>query len=309
MTTLEPQAALAPSLPVIAGPAGWKRRVEDPFNTHYRYPVALWMVKYLVKTPITPNQVSLVQPLFAACAGYLLTIGDWRANLGAVAMFELRSILDCADGSLARAKKMSSPNGHAIDAMADWLGVVLLYLGIYHFLWFHTPSGVSQMMAMTVVSFALVQGALRSFAFDYFKNKYLGIYERSVDEAPEILRSKVLGLSKGSSVFAHIDVLIMRAGHLLFELEWFDPTRSRSMSADAVDRMTDEESSPRTKLIGMLWSISGGDAFLSFVILSILVGQLWAGQVFFATVGCVWIFGVVLYNVAFLRRYREPAEA
>ncbi|HTJ80758.1 MAG TPA: CDP-alcohol phosphatidyltransferase family protein [Polyangiaceae bacterium] len=309
MTTLEPQAALAPSLPVIAGPAGWKRRLEDPFNTYYRYPVALWLVKYLVKTPITPNQVSLIQPVFAAGAGYLLTLDDYRAHLGAALLFELRSILDCADGSLARAKKMASPNGHAIDAMADWLGVVLLYVGVFHYLWFHAPTGVSHTMAMTVVCFALAQGAIRSFAFDYFKNKYLGIYERATDEVPEILRSKVLGLCKGASFFAHVDVFIMRTGHLFFELEWFDPKRSRPMPADAVERMSVDETSPKTKLMGFLWSISGGDAFLSFVILSIVAGQLWAGQVFFATVGCLWIFAVVVYNVLFLRSYRDEADA
>ena len=113
MVTADPQAApFVSAAPAIVGPAGWKRRLEDPFNTHYRY---------LIRTPVTPNQVSLVQPVFAAGAGYLLTIDDWRAHLGAAALFELRSILDCADGSLARAKRMSSPNGHAIDAMADWL--------------------------------------------------------------------------------------------------------------------------------------------------------------------------------------------
>jgi phosphatidylglycerophosphate synthase len=305
MVTVEPQAApFVSAAPAIAGPVGWKRRLEDPFNTHYRYPVALWMVKYLIRTPITPNQVSLVQPVFAAGAGYLLTIDDWRAHLGAAALFELRSILDCADGSLARAKRMSSPNGHAIDAMADWLGVVLLYLGIYHFLYFHTPAGVSRALCMGVVSVALAQGAIRSFASDYFKNKYLGIFERSKDDGPELLRSKVLGLDTGGGLFAHIDVFIMRMGHLMFELERFCPKRSSSMSSDSVARMSADETSARTRFIGMLWSISSGDAFLSFVILTIVAGQLWAGQLFFATVGCVWIAAVVAYNVAFVRSYR-----
>ncbi|MBL8742214.1 MAG: CDP-alcohol phosphatidyltransferase family protein, partial [Myxococcales bacterium] len=79
MATLEPQALTsegsggAPTQPEIAGPRGWKRRLEDPFNTFYRYPVALAITRLLMGTRVTPNQVSLVQPVFAAGAGYLLT--------------------------------------------------------------------------------------------------------------------------------------------------------------------------------------------------------------------------------------------
>ena len=125
------------------------------------------------------------------------------------------------------------------------------------------------------------------------------------DDVPEILREKVLGLSKSSSIFAHIDVFIMRTGHLFFEFERFDPRRSKPLPAGAIEQMIRDQSTTRTKLVGFIWSISSGDAFLSFVILSILVGKLWAGQVFFATLGCFWIFGVVVYNVAFLRSYRR----
>ena len=62
------------------------------------------------------------------------------------------------------------------------------------------------------------------------------------------------------------------------------------------------------RALGMLWSISGGDAFLSLVILSIVAGRVWEGQLFFATVGWVWILGVIVANVVFLRGYRHHAQ-
>lgn len=304
MATAEPQMERF-SLAPIVGPQGWKRRLEDPFNTYYRYPLAVAATRWLVKTPVTPNQVSLVQPVFAAAAGYLLTLPSGYHHLAAVALFELRSILDCVDGSLARAKRMSSPNGHAIDAMADWLGVVLLYAGIFHYLFHHVPAGVSRGSAMTIVALALAQGAVRSFAWDYFKTKYLAIYERAVDDVPEILRNKVLGLGRGGSVFAHIEVFIMRTGHLFFEFEWFDPARSRALPRRAVEEMMRDQESTRARALGALWSISGGDAFLSFVVLSIALGRVWEGQLFFATVGWLWILTVIVANVMFVRKYRN----
>jgi phosphatidylglycerophosphate synthase len=315
MATVEPQVStLSPDSegvalsPVVAGPIGWKRRLEDPFNTYYRYPLALALTRWLVKTPVTPNQVSLVQPIFAAAAGYLLTFNSFKFHLAAAACFEMRSILDCVDGSLARAKRMSSPNGHAIDAMADWLGVVFLYAGIFHYVFHNVPTGFSRGAAMVVLGFALAQASLRSFASDYFKQKYMAIYERAVDDVPEILRNKVLGLGKASSIFAHIEVFIMRTGHLFFEFEWFDPSRSRSLPSQAVEKMVREQESKRVRALGALWSISSGDAFLSFVILTIVLDCLWAGQLFFATAGWAWIVAVILANVVFLRRYRGACQ-
>lgn len=75
------------------------------------------------------------------------------------------------------------------------------------------------------------------------------------------------------------------------------------MSSDSVARMLADETSARTRFVGMLWSISS-DAFLSLLFLTIVAGQMWAGQLFFATVGCVWIVAVVAYNVMFVRSYR-----
>lgn len=286
-------------------PGGWKMRLEDPFNRYYRYPIARWIVRALMKTPVTPNQVTLVQPFFAALAGYLVTFDDPRYLVAGALAFEFRSILDCVDGALARAKNMMSPAGHAIDAMADWLGVVFLYAGIFwHFHLHPPPEGPFSAYLSTngILLLALIQGAARSFAADYYRLKYCSIFERGSDETVEVLRRKVQALGPSSSIFAHIDVFIGRMGHLSFEHEWFDPEKSQSSTgSDHVKQLLREESSPRTRFIGALWSISNGDAFLSMVILTLLTNQLWLGQLFFGTAGIVWIAAVILLNGWFVR--------
>jgi hypothetical protein len=302
----------------IVGPRGWKRRLEDPFNTYYRYPVALWMVRFLVKTPITPNQVSMSQPFLAALAGWLVSSSEPRRMLLGVAVFEFRSILDCVDGSLARAKKMSSANGHAIDAICDWLGVVLLYVGLLIHFRNHPPAtslgwlggGPATHVTTTLVLAAVgAQAAIRSFTFDYFKTKYLSIYEKGVDESIDTLRAKVLALRARPTFFGHVDVFIARFGHLVFEREWFDPeTSTAALTPAEVEAMAREQDAPRARWMGFFWSISGGDAFLSMIMLSILFQQIWATQVFFATFGFMWIVGVVLYNVHFVRTSRRGLE-
>jgi phosphatidylglycerophosphate synthase len=293
-------------------PGGWKIRLEDPFNRYYRYPIARLIVRALVSTPVTPNQVTLVQPIFAALAGYLVTFDDpLHLALGALA-FEVRSILDCADGALARAKRMVSPAGHAIDAMADWLGVVFLYAGIFwHFHLHPPPPGAwsSYISTNGILLVALFQAATRSFSADYYRLKYCSIFEQGRDETVEVLRRKVRALGPSSSFFAHFDVFIGRMGHLSFEHEWFDPERSHSSTGGKqVKQLIREESSPRTRFIGALWSISNGDAFLSMIVLTLLANQLWLGQLFFATAGLVWIFAVIFLNGSFVRGATRRAK-
>jgi phosphatidylglycerophosphate synthase len=306
----------APARPTPAGPSGvpggWKIRLEDPFNRYYRYPLARLLVRVLVKTSVTPNQVTLVQPFLAALAGYCVTFDDARhLALGAL-LFEIRSILDCADGTLARAKNMMSPAGHAIDAMADWIGVILLYAGIFqHFRLHPPPAGPWSAYISTtgLLCVVLFHAALRSFTSDYFKLKYTSIFEKGHDETVESLRRKVLALGERPSLFARIDVIIGKVGHLFFEREWFHPERSRCSIGEAqVRQLIREERSPRTRLIGGLWALSNGDAFLSLVVISLLVNQLWLGQLLFATVGVVWIYGALVLNALFLRGASKRAR-
>ncbi len=297
---VEPPAALP-----LGSPSPWKLRVEDPFNRYYRYPVGRVITRWLMNTPVTPNQVTLVQPIFAAIAGYLITFNDPLHLTLAVVAFEIRSILDCVDGSLARAKNMMSPAGHAIDGAADWVGVMLLYAGIFwHFHLYAPPAGAwSEYVSVNgVLLIALLQAAMRSFAADYYKTKYVSIFETGSDATVDALRRKVLALGPKSSFFAHFDVFIGRMGHLCFEHEWFDPRRSKSsLPEDRVAVLAREETSPTTKVVAFFWAISNGDAFLSLVMISLVANKLWLGQLLFATVGVVWIFGVVLLNGWFVK--------
>jgi phosphatidylglycerophosphate synthase len=311
-TPVEMNEHATPRPAANAIPGGWKMRLEDPFNRYYRYPIARLIVRALVKTPITPNQVTLVQPFFAALAGYLVTFNDPVYLAAGALVFELRSILDCADGALARAKNMVSPAGHAIDAMADWLGVVFLYAGIFwHFHLHPPPAGPWDAYLSTngILIIALFQAATRSFAADYYRLKYCSIFEQGRDETVEVLRRKARALKPSSSIFAHLDVWIGRMGHLSFEHEWFDPDRSHSSTGqDQVKQLVREEGSPRTRFIGALWSVSNGDAFLSMIILTLLANQLWLGQVFFASAGLVWIYGVIFLNGWFVRGATRRAK-
>jgi len=290
----------------------WKRLVEEPTNRFLYYPIAKQLVRLLVKTPVTANQVTLVQPVIAAFAGYLISFGDWRHMAAGALTFELRSLLDCVDGSLARAKKSASPNGHALDALCDWLGVVFLYAGIYaHFLLHPPPTGAwSAYLPMgAIIGIALFQGAMRSFAHDYFMRKFGSILETGRDETVEDLRDKQRALTPDSPFMAKVEAWIGRCQHLSFQLEFFDVERSRSISGEQARMFAAQRGGAAMKLIQWLWSISNGDAFIRISVIAVLLGHnyLWELMLFWSGFGFVWIVAAMLATSWFVTRATERA--
>jgi hypothetical protein len=136
----------------------WRNRLGDPFNQLYRSPLARLLVRGLVKTPVTPSQVTVVQPILAALAGYFVTFGDARHLVLAALLFEARAILGCVDVTLARAKGIVNADGAAERAGARGLSAAFLYVSIaWHFhlhaapafaLGAYLPSGVVGMLWM-----------------------------------------------------------------------------------------------------------------------------------------------------------------
>jgi phosphatidylglycerophosphate synthase len=296
--------------------SAWKMRVEEPTNRFLYYPIARQLVRVLVKTPISANQVTMVQPFIAAVAGYLITFNDWRYMLAGALTFELRSVLDCADGTLARAKKTSSPNGHALDALCDWLGVVFLYAGIYfHFLLHppHSGAWAAYVPMGAIIGFALFQGAMRSFAADYYMRKYGSIFREGRDETVEDLRDKQRQLTSNSSFMAKAEAWIGRCQHLSFQHEFFDIETSKSVSREQAEWLQDEKESAIMKAIAFLWSISNGDFFIRLSVLSVALGHywMWELQLFWASIGFLWIVAVCWLNGWFVKRatHRMTAEA
>jgi phosphatidylglycerophosphate synthase len=292
----------------------WKTRVEEPTNRFVYYPVARALVKVLVKTPITANQVTLIQPAIAAVAGYLITFQDWRYLVLGALTFELRSMLDCVDGTLARAKKSSSPNGHALDALCDWLGVVFLYLGVYfHFRLHPPPTGewAAYLPMGAIVGLSLFQGAMRSFSADYYLRKFGSILTTGRDETVEDLRAKQLALRDDSPVMAKVEAWIGRCQHLAIQHEVFDAKQTETLSDEQIHAVVEQRHSPAMRAIAFLWSISNGDFFIRLTVLSVFLGHawMWQMQLFMASFGFLWIALVMWLNGWFIKRRASMALA
>jgi hypothetical protein len=159
------------------------REVEDPVNLWVHRPLAYAFVALIYRTSITPNQVTFLALLVGMFAGVAFLIGTKTAMLvGGICLWS-SAILDGADGILARAKRLFSDVGRAIDGVADAIVAVLtVFPGFYH-MWLKDHSPLQLAVMPVVIGTTL----LHVYLFDFYKEAFLQHTKPSWDGNPERL--------------------------------------------------------------------------------------------------------------------------
>ncbi|HTB75760.1 MAG TPA: CDP-alcohol phosphatidyltransferase family protein [Polyangiaceae bacterium] len=104
-----------------------RKKHDQLFNVYLMRPLAAVVVAAVAPSKVTPNQLTLLNlALFLVSAGLLIAFPTWAGGLAAVAVLELSYCFDCADGMLARFKKLASKTGHLFDFFTDELKAVVL---------------------------------------------------------------------------------------------------------------------------------------------------------------------------------------
>jgi len=142
-----------------------KKQDINWFTEWIARPPAAVVVYLLRNTPITPNQVTFLSAFVAAgaCAVLMLWLG-WLPLVIGAALFEFSFVLDCADGMLARLRKLASPLGHLLDFLMDELKAMLLYGAVAVRMWREHGDDDRMLLIGLAGGFCLASGiALTSF--------------------------------------------------------------------------------------------------------------------------------------------------
>lgn len=142
-------------------------------------PVASLLVWACRRTPVTPNQLTLVGAAHGIAAGVFLGLGWGGLSAAALAGF---LAWDCADGGLARVRGGGSWLGRAVDGLGDYATGLAVHVGLVA--WIAEIQGLER--ALWLGALSGVSLALCSMALDRYKRRYRG--ER--DDLAEILRSR-----------------------------------------------------------------------------------------------------------------------
>jgi phosphatidylglycerophosphate synthase len=94
-----------------------------------------------LKTPLTPNQVTLASLGFGFLAGYFFSRGRYPSALAAAVCYQLAVVLDNCDGEIARSKNLGSELGGWLDIVCDILSDLALFTGVALGMWHQRETG------------------------------------------------------------------------------------------------------------------------------------------------------------------------
>jgi phosphatidylglycerophosphate synthase len=160
------------------------RAVEDPINLWLHRPLAYLFVMAVYRTRITPNQITLISLLVGLAAAFCFVDGAAEYMLLGGILLWLSAILDGADGILARAKKLHSEAGRAIDGIADAIVAVMTVGAAFYHIWIRNHD----LTQLAWMPFALGTAFIHVYTYDYYKESYLLRTRRDWDGRPERAR-------------------------------------------------------------------------------------------------------------------------
>ena len=96
---------------------------------HY---LMLYATRPLLKTNITPNQISTFWVILQLVASTFMVVGSYWGNIIGILLYTLAMLLDYVDGQIARIKKISTYKGIFLEELGLYFGnpIFFLCLGI-----------------------------------------------------------------------------------------------------------------------------------------------------------------------------------
>lgn len=113
---------------IRSGDEGW---ISAWINKNLSYPLS----KRLVRTSITPNQVTLASLLVSIVGAYLLAEDRYGMRCLGIFLIQSAVVLDGCDGQIARLKGLTSTFGAWFDTVVDDLANIFLLIGLAIGLW------------------------------------------------------------------------------------------------------------------------------------------------------------------------------
>jgi phosphatidylglycerophosphate synthase len=108
---------------------GVVKEVDGVFAELVAGPIAAPIVRLLLDTPVTPNQVTMASFALRVAAAYLLASGTWGWNIVAATVLLAGFVLDMVDGQLARARGTGTKLGAFLDKFTDRVSEAAIYAG------------------------------------------------------------------------------------------------------------------------------------------------------------------------------------
>jgi len=146
--------------------------VEEVFDLIFYRPVAFLFVKLIYRTPITPNQLTILSVFLGLFGGTCYAFGTPSAYLLGGVFYLLYNIIDCSDGQLARLQQSGTRIGRILDGVADYIVSVAAYVGIGIG---YASGSAHPVLLWCLTAVAGFGNAVQSGLLDLYRNRFLDI--------------------------------------------------------------------------------------------------------------------------------------
>lgn len=223
-------------------------------------------------------------------------------------MYEVRNILDCLDGVLARAKKSFSLHGAVIDELADGLGFTMMLGGIVYYLL--QTSGDFGVVGQAVAVYGI--SILMAMNYVLQKNRFQAPIATGVNEVELKLHERYADVKReDSGPFQQFVWFVELVQNRIAIPTRFPELMKRVKSGAKLDRRETRFLISNTrdpKLIGLilLMSISTGEAVITILQISLLMDDpLWGFDVVLAYSFITFLSTIVLGNLYLNKAYGD----
>ncbi len=107
-----------------------RKDTDGPIARYINRPISAILSRQLVKMPITPNQVSIATLVVGVVSAGLAAARGYLPGLLAGLLFQAASILDGADGEVAKLTFRTSLKGQWVDTICDSISYVAFLVGL-----------------------------------------------------------------------------------------------------------------------------------------------------------------------------------
>ncbi len=169
------------------------KQTDGPVARYLNRPVSKQLTRWLIRTPVSPNQLSLIGFGLACIAAACMAAESYWLLVAGGLLAQFSSILDGSDGEIARLRFEQSEFGGWFDAVLDRYADALLLFGLTWHAMYTNTAGIC-----TAAGFAAVMG---TFLNSYTADKYDGL-----------MRGRIGG---GIRIGRDVRVLLIAAGAVL----------------------------------------------------------------------------------------------
>lgn len=150
------------------------KTADGPVSRYLNRPLSMRLSRYLVRTPVTPNQISFFSFILSLVGAWLFAKQGYLPLAAGAVLAQTASVVDGCDGEVARLKFLESDFGGWFDAVLDRYADAFLLFGLT----WHVFSLSARGLDLFVGFMAIIGSFMLSYTADKYDSRMRSKFEK-----------------------------------------------------------------------------------------------------------------------------------